>query len=135
MLAPRVRKGQDWRRTPFTEHEHPFSPNSPLNTTTVQQCRASPEHRLPNAEHEQNSQQLSAAEPKTYRITSEKDSYHDFIGSGTLINAVTVKLILRGLNLEYAIPLANVQEVSEDAVGKFDVGSKLQLSESIIRGP
>ena len=78
---------------------------------------------------------LSAAEPKTYRITSEKDSYHDFIGSGTLINAETVKLTLRGLNLEYVIPLANVQEVSEDAVGKFDVGSKLQLSGSITRGP
>ena len=78
---------------------------------------------------------LSAAEPKTYRITSEKDSYHDFIGSGTLINAETVKLTLRGLNHEYAIPLAKVQEVSQDAVGKFDLGSKLQLSESFTRGP
>ena len=46
-----------------------------------------------------------------------------------------MKLTLRALNLEYTIPLANVQEVSEDAVGKFDVGSKLQLSESITRGP
>ena len=85
--------------------------------------------------HDDMEDALSAAEPKTYRITSEKDSYHDFIGSGTLINAETVKLTLRGLNLEYAIPLAYVQEVSEDAVGKFDVGSKLQLSESITRGP
>ena len=44
-------KNQDWHRTPFTEHEHPFSPNSPLNTTPVQRTKQVSEHRSPNAEH------------------------------------------------------------------------------------
>ena len=32
---------QDWHRTTFSEHEHPFSPNILLNKTVVQQSRTS----------------------------------------------------------------------------------------------
>ena len=58
------------------------------------------------------------------------------IPTGALIDAKNAKLELLGFGNESIIEaLTKVEEVGQDAVGKFDVGCKLVLAGNVKRGP